>query len=60
MLVTMDSNMVHQQNIGRYAIAMIALRAKSNRLDDTRPLMKQLLAFLPQSKAGKVTFIPDA
>ena len=59
-LVTMDSNMVHQQNIGRYAIAMIALRAKSNRLDDTRPLMKQLLALLPQSKAGKVTFIPDA
>ena len=52
--------MVHQQNIGRYAIAMIALRAKSNRLDDTRPLMKQSLALLPQSKAGKVTFIPDA
>ena len=59
-LVTMDSNMVHQQNIGRYAIAMIALRAKSNRLDDTRPLMKKVLALLPQSKAGKVTFIPDA
>ena len=59
-LVTMDSNMVHQQNIGRYAIAMIALRAKSNRLDETRPLMKQVLALLPQSKAGKVTFIPDA
>ena len=45
---------------GAIAIAMIALRAKSNRLDDTRPLMKQVLALLPQSKAGKVTFIPDA
>ena len=40
-LATMDSNMVHQQNIGRYAIAVSALRAKSNRLADTRPLMKQ-------------------
>ena len=40
-LATMDSNMVHQQNIGRYAIAVVALRAKSNRLADTRPLMKQ-------------------
>ena len=26
-LVTMDSNMVHQQNIGQYAIAVVALRA---------------------------------
>ena len=58
-LVTMDSNMVHQQNIGRYAIAVIALRAKSNRLDDTRPLMKQLLGLLPKSKPGTVTFVPE-
>ena len=29
-LVTMDSNMVHQQNIARYSIAVIALRAPSN------------------------------
>ncbi len=34
-LVTMDGNMVHSQNIARHAIAVIALRAKSNRLDDT-------------------------
>jgi len=26
-LVTMDSNMVRQQNVGRYAIAVVALRA---------------------------------
>jgi hypothetical protein len=25
-LVTMDTSMVHQQNIGRYAIAVVALR----------------------------------
>jgi len=57
--VTMDSNMVHQQNIGRYAIAVIALRAPSNRLPDTRPLMPGLLALLPKIKPGKVTLLPS-
>ena len=59
-LVTMDGSMVHQQNIAHYAIAVIALRAKSNRLDDTRPLMNRLLATLPRSKPGTVTFIPES
>ena len=59
-LVTMDSNMVHQQNIAHHSIAVIALRANSNRLADTRPLMKTLLQLLPKLKPGAVTFIPDA
>ena len=59
-LVTMDTNMVHQQNIARHRIAVVALRANSNRLADTRPLMKQLLALLPKLKAGTITFIPEA
>jgi hypothetical protein len=58
-LVTMDGSVVHQQNIALHAIAVIALRAKSNRLDDTRPLMNQLLAILPKSKPGTLTFIPS-
>jgi predicted nuclease of predicted toxin-antitoxin system len=56
-LVTMDDNMVHQQNIERYSIALIALRAPSNRLADTRPLTPALLALLPQVKVGTVTFL---
>lgn len=59
-LLTMDGNMVHQQNIARFAIAVVALRAKSNRLDDTRPLMREVLAILPNSKPGTVTFIPES
>jgi hypothetical protein len=51
-LVTMDSNMVRQQNLGRHAIAVVALRANSNRLADTTPLMPALLALLPQLKPG--------
>ena len=57
-LITMDSSMVHQQNIERYAIAVVALRAASNRLAETRPLMPALLALLSQIKPGTVTFLP--
>jgi len=52
--------MVHQQNIGRHPIALVALRATSNRLADTRPLMPALLALLPNIKPGTVTFLPEA
>ena len=58
-LVTMDSNMVHQQNLAKYPIAVVALRAASNRLADTRPLMPALLALLPHIKSGTVTFLPS-
>jgi len=51
-LITMDSSMVYQQKIERYAIAVIALRAASNRLADTRPLMPALLSLLSQIKPG--------
>lgn len=34
LLITMDSNMVHQQNLAKYPIAVVALRAASNRLAD--------------------------
>ena len=57
--VTMDSNMVHHQNVGRHAIAVVA-SARSNRLADTRRLMPALLALLPQVKPGTVTFVPSS
>jgi len=41
-LLTMDSNMVHQQNLANYKIAIIALKAKSNRLADTRASCQKL------------------
>ena len=58
-LITMDSNMMHQQNLGKYAIAVLALRAQSNRLGDTHPLMPALLAVLRHIKPGTVTFVPE-
>src|SRR5437867_10112243 len=42
-----------QQKIERYAIAVVALRAASNRLADTRPLMPAFLALLSRSSRGQ-------
>jgi predicted nuclease of predicted toxin-antitoxin system len=53
-LITMDSSMVNQQNLARIRIAIVALRAPSNRLADTSPLMPKVLALLPTLKPGKV------
>jgi hypothetical protein len=53
----MDSNMAHQQNLANYRIAIIALKAKTNRLADTRPLMTKVLAILSTSKAGTLIVI---
>ena len=57
-LVTMDGNMVHQQNIAQHDIAIVALQAKSNRLAETRPLMAELLTMLSKLEAGTLTFLP--
>ena len=56
-LLTMDSNMVHQQNLARFQIAIIALTARSNRLADTRPLMPKVLAALPSIQPGPLTVV---
>ena len=53
-LITMDNAMVSQQNLSKIKLAIIALRARSNRLDDTSPLMPKVLALLPTLKPGKV------
>jgi len=56
-LLTMDSNMVHQQNLARFRIAVIALQAPSNRLADTRPLMPKVLLLLPGIKPGTLALV---
>jgi hypothetical protein len=56
-LITMDSNLVHQQDLSAHAIAVIVLRARSNRLDDTRLLMPAVLLALPRAPKGARTII---
>jgi predicted nuclease of predicted toxin-antitoxin system len=56
-LLTMDSNMVHQQNLARFQIAVIALQARSNRLADTRPLMPKVLELLARVRPGTLAVV---
>lgn len=51
--VTVDRNLSFQQNLPRYNIAVIVLRARSNRLQDLRPLVPKLLEVLPTVKRGE-------
>jgi predicted nuclease of predicted toxin-antitoxin system len=56
-LMTMDSNMVYQQNLPVQSIVVIVLRAPSNRLADTQPLMSKVVGILPSLRKGTVTVI---
>jgi predicted nuclease of predicted toxin-antitoxin system len=56
-LMTMDSNMIYQQNLPVQSIAVIVLRAPSNRLADTQPLMSKVVGTLPSLRKGTVTVI---
>jgi predicted nuclease of predicted toxin-antitoxin system len=53
-LITMDTGLAHQLNLSQRSIAVIILRARSNRLADTRPLMTKVLALLESIAPGTI------
>ena len=55
--VTVDRNLPFQQELSRFSIAIIVLRAQSNRVQELRTLIPQLLAALPASRRGEVTWV---
>jgi hypothetical protein len=55
--LTVDRNLPSQQDLSGFSIAVIVLRAPSNRVADLRGLIPQLLAALPVAKRGAVTWI---
>jgi hypothetical protein len=55
--LTVDRNLSFQQNLPALAIAVVVLRATSNRLAELRKLVPQLLASLEATRAGVVTFV---
>ncbi len=57
--VTMDRGLEHQQNLGRLDLAVVVLRARSNKLADLLPWVPELLAALPVAPKGKVTAVGD-
>jgi predicted nuclease of predicted toxin-antitoxin system len=57
-LITMDSGLVNQQNLVGRNVIVILLRAKSNRLSDTRPLMHDVIVALEIAQPGTIVSIP--
>lgn len=57
--VTADRNLSFQQNLTGLPIAVLVLRAKSNRLADMRPLIPALSAAMEVAPPGAVRFVGD-
>lgn len=55
--VTMDTAMVTQHDFSGLPYVVIILRARSNRLADTAPLMPKVLSVLPTSTPGQIVVI---
>jgi hypothetical protein len=53
--VTVDRNLPFQQHLPKFDIAVILLRAKTNRLDDLVLLVPELVSAIPSAKKGVVT-----
>ena len=52
--LTVDQNLTFQQNLTGLALCVVTLSAKSNDIDDLRPLMPQVLERLPAALPGEV------
>lgn len=55
--VTVDRNLTFQQPVADLVLAVVILRARTNRLVDLKPLVPGLLRVLPTVQPGKVTFV---
>ena len=55
--VTTDRNLVFQQNLARFNLAIIVLHAPSTRLSDTLPLIPNVLGILKTVQAKQVVAI---
>jgi hypothetical protein len=55
--LTVDRNLSFQQNVPAAAIAVVVLRASTNRLADLRRLVPQLLVGLTGARPGTVTTV---
>lgn len=57
--VTVDRNLSFQQNLPAFAIAVVVLRARSNRLAELKLLVPDLVAAIPVVKRGTVTYVGE-
>lgn len=58
--VTVDRQLSDEQNLARFNIAVVLLRARSNRLRDLQPLVPEVLEALQHVGSGGLTIVPAA
>lgn len=55
--VTVDRNLSYQQNLPKFSIAVVVLKATSNRLTDLQPFGPKIIKALPTLVKGKAEII---
>ncbi len=55
LLITVDKNLVKQQQLAGRKLAVVILRVPSNKIEDIAPLVPQLIALLADFKSETVT-----
>ena len=58
-LITVDQNMPFQQNAANLSIAIVILKARSNRYSDLRALVPRVLEILPNINAGQIVTVRE-
>ena len=55
--ITVDKNLVKQQQLAGRRLAVIVLRVRSNKIEDIAPLVPQMIALLANLKQGAVEIL---
>ena len=58
-LITMDRNLSFQQSLPKFHIALVVLRARSNRLGDLLPLVPEMVSAISSAQPGAVYKVGD-
>ncbi len=56
-LVTVDRNLMFQQNVAAAGVAILVVRARTNRITELRPLMATVAEMLPTVARGQVVHV---
>lgn len=57
--ITVDRNLPFEQNLSQLAIAVIILKARSNRIADLKPLAPKILEVLGTARTGQATTVSE-
>jgi predicted nuclease of predicted toxin-antitoxin system len=55
--ITVDRKISTQQDLTKFKLAVLLIRARTNRLEDIRPLVPELLEKITRTAAGALTIV---